>query len=75
MKSIEQKGQESQEANSGFQVVVGSGMGLLSSDEITNYGFYNLVEKHVLTDSIKHEFGLKLWVRFKDDIFYSSTQI
>ena len=27
-----------------FQVVVGSGMGLLSSDEISNYCFYELVE-------------------------------
>ena len=55
--------------NSAFQVVIGSGMGLLSSDEISNFSFYQLVEKHVLTDSYKQEFGLKLWLRFKDDIF------
>lgn len=56
--------------NSVFQVVVGSGMGLLSSDEISSYCFYKLVEQVVLTDSYKQRFGLKLWVRFKDDIFF-----
>ena len=56
--------------NSAFQVVVGSGMGLLSSDEISSYCFAELVERHVLTDSYKQRYGLKLWVRFKDDIFF-----
>ena len=53
-----------------FQVVVGSGMGLLSSDEISNFCFYELVEKHVLKDHYKQKYGLKFWVRFKDDIFF-----
>lgn len=54
--------------DSAFQVVIGSGMGLLSSDEISNFNFCQLVEKHVLTDSHKQNFGLKLWLRFKDDV-------
>ena len=36
-----------------FQVVIGSGMGLLSSYDIPNYCFYELVEKHVLTEPFR----------------------
>ena len=32
--------------------------------------FHQLVEQHVLTDSYKQRYGLKLWLRFKDDIFF-----
>ena len=57
--------------NVAFQVVIGSGMGILSSDEISNYCFFKLVEEFILTDSHKQNVGLKLWLRFKDDIFVS----
>ena len=51
------------------QVVVAFGMGLPSSDDISNYCCYELVEEHILTDSHKQNLGLELWVRFKDIFF------
>ena len=53
-----------------FKVVIGSGMGLLSSDDISSYLFYCMVEKWLLTEQVRAKYGLMCYMRFKDDLFY-----
>ena len=52
------------------QVVVGSGMGLLSSDDISSYSFYMLVETWILEAATIAKYGILLFLRFKDDALY-----
>ena len=44
-----------------FQVIVGSGMGLLSSDEVSSCTFFLMVEKWVRSPAVMQAFGMKLF--------------
>ena len=51
-------------------VRVGSGMGLVSSDEISSNAFYLMCEKDFALDpSVRAKYDILLYLRFKDDIF------
>ena len=53
-----------------YKVVVGSGMGLLASDDISSYCFYKLCDEWATDPFVQQQFGVKLFLRFKDDIFF-----
>ena len=60
---------EGDDAEEVYQIIIGSGMGMLSSDELSNFLFYKMVEEWCLDQNTRDEYGILLYLRFKDDIF------
>ena len=57
-------------ASMGHQVRIGSGMGMTFSGEIADSAFLQNMEiDFILKDSVRSEYGIIFYVRFKDDIF------
>ena len=53
-----------------WQVITGSGMGLISSGPISDFAFYCLCEASFLLDpTMRAQHFIKGYVRFKDDLF------
>ena len=51
-----------------FRVALGTGMGLLCSGELADASFHSMVEEPFATrPRVQHEYGAKLYCRFKDD--------
>lgn len=56
-----------------FAVRVGSGMGMISSGDISDSSLYNKLEKcFMLSQQVRNEYHIKYYGRFKDDIFMVS---
>ena len=52
-----------------FHVIVGSGMGLISSVGISDFAFFVLAESGFLLDpDVRHRYGARAYSRFKDDL-------
>ena len=52
-----------------WQVVVGSGTGMIASDEMSCVDFYDRAElPSVFTDAVQARFDISLYERFKDDL-------
>ena len=57
-------------AGKGYQVVTGTGMGLICAGEISDFLFHRMVEKPLIENvDVKERLNIRLWSRFKDDIF------
>ena len=54
-----------------FNVIIGSGMGLKCSGELSDYAFYILCEvSFLLCPEIRRRFNIRTYFRFKDDMFF-----
>ena len=52
-----------------YAVAVGSGMGCISSGDISDTSFYMRVEKQFMLDpDVRRKYGIKFYARFKDDL-------
>jgi len=52
-----------------YRVKVGSGMGSQISSDLCDISFYWLAESHFICDSALQRHGVKVWLRYRDDIF------
>ena len=55
--------------NDVWQVVSGSGMGLIQSAAVSNAAFYDMVEKRVELEETRTKYSIHLYIRYMDDIW------
>jgi len=60
--------------NKPYAVCIGSGMGMVSSGDVSDASLYNKLEKpFMLQPQVRNKYGIKFYGRFKDDIFLVSS--
>ncbi|MFM7989012.1 MAG: hypothetical protein ACKPKO_57835 [Candidatus Fonsibacter sp.] len=55
-----------------YAVIIGSGMGLVHSGEVSDGSYYHIAESRYL-DTYRDRYGLKTYLRYRDDIFVIGT--
>ena len=62
-------------SNTLYRVIKGSGMGTQISSDLCDLAFFQLVESHTCTIDNLRQFGIKTWLRYRDDIFLVASDM